>query len=259
MRWDPAQYGQFSDERSRPFFDLVGRVRAERPVRVIDLGCGPGDLTATLAERWPEAEVVGSDNSAEMISRATARTGDPANLHFEVQDIATWHPEPGTDVVISNAALQWVPGHREMVERWLDALPKGAWIAWQVPGNFNAPSHALMRQLADSLEWRGRLTGVLRHADVVAEPDGYLRLLLDHGWIGEAWETTYYHVLPGENPVLEWVRGSGLRPVLAALEPDDAREFERQYTALITEAYPKTPHGTVFPFRRIFCVGMKPA
>jgi trans-aconitate 2-methyltransferase len=257
MRWDPQQYGQFSDERSRPFFDLIGRIRAESPQKVVDLGCGAGELTVSLADRWPAADILGIDNSFDMIDRARMRAGDPESVQYELGDISTWQPDPETDVITSNAALQWVSGHREMIPVWLDSMPEGAWIGWQVPGNFTAPSHVLMRQLAESEAWSSKLAGVLRHTDVVAEPTEYLQLLLDNGWTGEAWETTYLHRLTGENPVLEWVRGSGLRPVLAALEPDDAAEFERQYTLLINVAYPQTNHGTFFPFRRIFCVGTK--
>ena len=166
-------------------------------------------------------------------------------------------PAADTDVVVTNAALQWVPGHRDMLARWLAALKPGAWFALQVPGNFNAPSHTLMRGLAESAAWAGRLAGVLRHDDVVGEPDDYLAIMLDAGCDADAWETTYYQLLPGANPVLEWVRGTGLRPVLAALSAEDARDFEAEYSALLAEAYPAGPHGTVFPFRRIFAVARK--
>lgn len=258
MKWDPARYVQFGDYRNRPFFDLVGRIRAEKPRVVVDLGCGPGNLTATLAGRWPKAEVIGLDSSVEMLRHAAADTVLP-NLTFSLGGIAEWVPSAGTDVVVTNAALQWVPGHVELLKKWLDALEPGAWFALQVPGNFNAPSHALMRELAESASWADRLSGVLRHSDAVGEPDEYLNVMLDAGCEADAWETTYYQVLQGENAVLEWVRGTGLRPVLAALPPNEAVEFEAQYSALLDKAYPATGHGTVLPFRRIFAVAHKPA
>jgi trans-aconitate 2-methyltransferase len=259
MRWDPGQYARFGDERSRPFFDLVGRIGAEAPRRVVDLGCGSGELTATLARRWPTATILGIDSSAAMIERA--RTHRHASLQdrlqFEVGEIADWRMEPDVDVVVSNAALQWVPSHRELISRWAKAAPAGAWLAWQVPGNFGAPSHVLMRELAASSAWAGKLAGVLRHEDAVAEPAEYLAMLQAAGFRAEAWETTYLHVLQGADPVLEWVRGTALRPVLAALSEDDARRFEREYAALLLEAYPPAEHGTIFEFRRVFCVGEK--
>lgn len=258
MKWDPARYVQFGDYRNRPFFDLVGRIRAQKPRGIVDLGCGPGNLTATLAERWPKAQVMGLDSSVEMLRHATAGTVLP-NLTFRLGGIAEWVPSAGTDVVVTNAALQWVPGHVELLKKWLDALEPGAWFALQVPGNFNAPSHALMRELAESASWADRLAGVLRHSDAVGEPDEYLEVMLDAGCEADAWETTYHQVLPGENAVLEWVRGTGLRPVLAALPPNEAVEFEAEYAALLDKAYPVTGHGTVLPFRRIFAVAHKPA
>lgn len=257
MKWDPVKYVQFGDYRDRPFFDLTGRVHAESPVQVVDLGCGPGSLTATLAERWPGADVVGVDSSAEMLSKARNATPGTPSLRFELTDIAEWMPAAETGVVVSNAALQWVPGHQDMMRAWLAALRPGSWFAMQVPGNFNAPSHALMRQLAASSRWAPKLQGVLRGGESVGEPADYLRILLDAGFTADAWETTYQQVLPGPDPVLEWVRGTALRPVLAALSPAEGAEFEAGYAAALREAYPSGVHGTVFPFRRIFAVGRK--
>lgn len=259
MKWDPAKYVQFGDYRGRPYSDLTARVLADAPRQVVDLGCGPGNLTATLAERWPLARVTGLDSSAEMLAQAAGYAERLPNLSFGGADIAGWMPAADTDVVVTNAALQWVPGHRDMLARWLAALRPGAWFALQVPGNFNSPSHTLMRGLAESPAWAGRLAGVLRHDDVVGEPDDYLAIMLDADCDADAWETTYFQLLPGPDPVLEWVRGTGLRPVLAALSGADARVFEAEYSTLLAEAYPAGPHGTVFPFRRIFAVARKRA
>ncbi|MCU1511186.1 MAG: trans-aconitate methyltransferase [Arthrobacter sp.] len=257
MKWDPAKYAQFGDYRDRPFFDLTARIHADNPRLVVDLGSGPGNLTATLAERWPKAQVVGLDSSPEMLAQAGGRRATTPNLSFSLADITAWVPPEEADVVVTNAALQWVPGHRELLPRWLDALRPGAWFALQVPGNFNSPSHTLMRGLAESESWSGRLSGVLRHDGVVGEAAEYLRIMLDAGCDADAWETTYLQLLPGENAVLDWVRGAGLRPVLAALSGEDARAFEAEYSARLTEAYPPSVHGTVFPFRRIFAVARK--
>ncbi|MET3810954.1 trans-aconitate 2-methyltransferase [Arthrobacter sp. UYEF3] len=257
MKWDPAKYREFGDYRDRPFFDLTARILADSPRRVIDLGCGPGNLTATLATRWPEAAVEGLDSSPDMLAKAGSLAAAAANLSFGPADIATWMPAPDTDVVVTNAALQWVPGHVELLPRWLEALGPGTWFALQVPGNFNAPSHALMRTLAESDEWSGRLAGVLRHDDAVAEPAKYLELMLDSGCDADAWETTYLQLLPGTDPVLEWASGAGLRPVLAALPPGEARRFGADYARLLNKAYPPGRHGTLFPFRRIFAVARK--
>jgi trans-aconitate 2-methyltransferase len=269
MKWDPSKYVEFGNHRDRPFHDLVARVRSVDPGKVVDLGCGPGNLTATLADRWPEARIVGIDSSEEMLLRAEAlrkqshpqqlSERNPDRLTFEQGDIADWAPDAETDVVVTNAALQWVTGHQEMLAGWLRDLKPGAWFAMQVPGNFTSPSHTLMRQLAESRKWSGRLGSVLRHDGAVGSPADYLGIMLDAGCAADAWETTYQQVLQGEDPVLEWVRGTGLRPVLAALSADEAADFEGEYSALLREAYPSTNHGTVFPFRRIFAVAQKPA
>ena len=159
--------------------------------------------------------------------------------------------------MVSNAALQWVPTHRELIQEWARMASPGTWLAWQVPGNFGAPSHVLMRELAESAEWSGRLAGVLRHNQPVAEPAEYLAMLTREGFAAQAWETTYLHVLAGTDPVLEWVRGTALRPIFAVLDEADARTFEAQYAALLREAYPPSETGTIFEFRRLFCVGQK--
>ena len=199
---------------------------------------------------------MGLDSSPEMLSKAEIHAAAP-RLEFRLGDMPGWTPSPETDVVVSNAALQWIPEHRELLPGWLEALRPGAWFALQVPGNFESPSHTLMRELAESPGWAARLDGVLRHDDAVAEPARYLEIMLDAGCAADAWETTYLQLLSGEDPVLEWVRGTGLRPVLAALTPEEGVEFETEYAARLAKAYPATAHGTVFPFRRIFAVARK--
>lgn len=255
MKWDPEQYAMFGDYRDRPFFDLTDRISATAPGTVVDLGCGPGNLTVALANRWPRADVLGIDSSQQMISRAQA-ANDTANVRFERADVARWQAA-GVDVVVSNALLQWVPGHDRLLARWLGELDSGAWFALQVPGNFEAPSHSIMRELAASPRWSAQLGSALRGSDAVDAPEQYLQLMLDAGFSADAWETTYLQLLQGADPVLEWVRGTGLRPVLDILDGDDARRFEAEYAAELRRAYPPGDHGTVFPFRRIFCVGNK--
>lgn len=256
MRWDPVQYSRFGSERGRPFFDLVGQVDATDPRRVVDLGCGPGDLTATLAQRWPGAEVLGVDSSSEMIATAAGRAG--GNLGF-VLGAAEKFSAAGVDVLVSNALLQWVPTHRELLRRWADELEPGGWLAFQVPDNFGAPSHLLLREVAESPRWRGLLGGTHRNADRVAAPADYLELLLGAGLRASVWCTEYQHLLPGPDPVLEWVRGTALRPLLGLLSDADAAEFETEYGARLRAVYPRHEYGTVLPFRRTFAVAEKPA
>ncbi|GAB3565006.1 methyltransferase domain-containing protein [Spelaeicoccus albus] len=257
MRWNPDSYHEFDAERSRPFHDLIGAVATHypdfRPRSIVDLGCGSGELTAQLGAKWPEARVLGIDSSPEMIDRTSAH--ESAQVNFSLDSIEDFTPPPGLDLLVSNAALQWVPGHPALLDGWMAAMGPGSVLAVQVPGNFRAPSHSLMREIANSGDFAAELAGVLRSGDVVAEPGDYLHRLADAGLAPTVWETTYLQVLAGENPVLDWVRGTALRPVLAALSAERAAEFERVYGAALQRAYPPTRHGTVFKFRRIFFIG----
>jgi trans-aconitate 2-methyltransferase len=246
--WDPARYLDFDDHRSRPFHDLIARVGAREPRHVVDAGCGPGHLTAVLAQRWPGARVSAFDSSPEMVAAARARGVDARQV-----DIAGWTPPPDADVVVTNAVLQWVPGHAALLPGWLAALPPGAWFALQVPGNHAAPSHALVRELVAEPRWRGSV--VLREENAVPEPAVYAELLAATGAAIDVWETTYHQRLTGPDPVLEWISGTALRPVRDALpEPDYAR-FRAELAPRLRAAYPATSDGgTWFPFRRIFAV-----
>jgi trans-aconitate 2-methyltransferase len=269
--WDATLYLRFGGERARPFFDLLARVGAEMPRYVIDMGCGPGNLTATLAQRWPSATVCGVDNSPQMIETArqlapatalrsagspdsgSVMTSHAPGLSFMLDDIRHWEPQSLPDVIVSNAVLQWVPGHRELLVRWADWLADDGWLAFQVPGNFDQPSHVILREMAESARWRPLLRDVELNRQS-ADPAEYAELLAGAGCEMDAWETTYVHILQGENPVLEWYKGTGLRPVLAVLDADQAADFLTEYGEKIRVAYPPGPFGTLLPFRRVFTV-----
>ncbi|MEU1086835.1 trans-aconitate 2-methyltransferase [Streptomyces sp. NPDC005892] len=259
--WDPGQYLHHAEHRARPFLDLLARVGelpgAPRP-RIADLGCGPGNVTLLLADRWPGGRITGYDNSPQMLERARAQA--TATLDFAEADAVEWVPSEPYGLIVSNALLQWVPGHADRFPAWLDGLAPGGTLAFQVPGNFTAPSHVLLRELAESRRWRDRLAGLLRHDDAVLEPAAYYDRLTGAGCAAvDVWETTYLQILHGEDAVLDWTRGTSLRPVLAALADDpEARDaFLTAYRDLLRTAYPEGPHGTVFPFRRIFAVARK--
>jgi trans-aconitate 2-methyltransferase len=254
--WDPEQYLRFGDERSRPFFDLTARIGADDPALVTDLGCGPGQLTAALAARWPGAQVRGLDSDPEMIA-AAGPLSVPGRLSFARGDLRQWQPEQPVDVIVSNAVLQWVPGHLDLLAGWAKALAPGGWLAFQVPGNFDQPVHVLLGELAASQRWRSALDGVALNRQG-GDLRGYADLLLRAGCRVDAWETTYLHVLPGEDPVLEWARGTALRPVLAVLDPPEAAAFCAEYGTLLAAAYPAAPYGTILPFRRLFVVAQAP-
>jgi trans-aconitate 2-methyltransferase len=266
--WDPASYLRYGDERSRPFYDLTARIAADRPRVVVDLGCGPGNLTATLPGRWPTARVLGLDSSAEMIESAeltrsaTAFDGAPSGasaVEFAVADVRTWAPGPEVDVVISNAVLQWVPGHEALLVRWARQLSPGSWLAVQVPGNFTAASHRALYATAEEPRWRALLDGVLRDAPV-SDAVGYADLLTGADCQVDAWETTYVHLLPAsgaaDHPVLTWMEGTALRPVRAALGGGGGawEAFRTDLGRRLGQAYPIRDGLVYYPFHRVFFV-----
>ena len=252
--WDPGHYLAYADERGRPFADLLARVSAVDPVDVVDLGCGPGHLTRLLAEVWPTARVRGVDNSPAMVEAARR---DVPDVDFELADLRDWVARgEQVDVVVSNATLQWLPDHLELLPALARRLRPGGWLAVQVPANFDEPSHTIRTELAAQEPYAA-------HTRDVAVPDShppaaYLDVLTRAGLEADVWETTYLHVLTGDDPVFTWVSGTGARPTLQAL-PDDLRpRFEAELRVRLRAAYPPREYGVVLPFRRIFAVGRRP-
>jgi len=261
VRWDPAQYRRYDDERGRPFLELLARVDSARgdadaPSYAVDLGCGPGQMTRLLADRWPAATVHGVDSSPEMIASAAEHAID-GRLDFAVGDIATWEADRPVDVLVANAALHWVPGHVDLLSRFAGALSPGGVLGFQVPDNFTEPSHTLLRDLRLSPRWRDQVGDDADRGAGVERPERYLQALVDAGLDPDVWQTSYLHVLQGEDAVLEWVKGTALRPVLSRLEGADREDFLAEYAAALRAAYPAAAFGTIFPFRRTFAVGRR--
>jgi trans-aconitate 2-methyltransferase len=250
--WDSAQYLRFSAERTQPAIDLAARIAIENPRRIVDLGCGPGNSTAVVARRWPTAELLGLDNSAEMI--AAAKKNLP-HCTWQIGDIGSWSPPNGFDIVFSNAALQWIPDHRHAVPRLLSHVANGGAFAFQVPANFDAAPHRLIRELGSSPAWRNFFLAPVRewHAE---EPSFYYDVLAPLASRVELWTTDYIHVVPGPEAIVEWYRGTGLRPWLDLLPTEENRSrFLADYLTAIANAYPRQKDGRVlFPFRRLFVI-----
>jgi trans-aconitate 2-methyltransferase len=256
MTWNPERYLAFGDHRTRPAVDLLARVALPAPARVADLGCGPGNSTALVAERWPDAEVTGVDNAAAMLARARASA---VRAVWVESDIAEWTPAERFDVIFSNAALQWLPDHATLLPRLFAHLAPGGVLALQMPRNFGSPSHVLLRAVADAGPWSAQLQPLLPR-EPVGPPARYYDLLAARAASLDIWESEYLQVLEGDDPVLSWTRGTALRPVQAALSAEELRAFEADYKERLRAAYPKRPDGrTLFPFRRLFIVACRSA
>ncbi|WP_224247078.1 methyltransferase domain-containing protein [Hyalangium gracile] len=252
--WNPAQYERFRDERKRPFFELLARVEASSPAQVVDLGCGTGDLTLVLAERWPTARVTGVDSSEAMVAEATRRA-HPDRVRFELADLARWTPAAPVDVLFSNAALHWLPEHPALLSRLVSLLAPGGVLAFQIPANFDAPSHRRIDEVRALPRFAATLAGVRRgQAEPLEQYEGWLAGM---GLAVDAWDTTYLHVLPGEDAVLQWLLGTTLRPVLAALGPEESQAFLDTLRPLLRADYPAAERGTPFRFTRRFVVAAR--
>ena len=251
MSWSPGQYTKFEDERTRPARDLLAAVPGGAGCAV-DLGCGPGNSTELLAARWPGARVSGVDSSPDMVAEARRRL---PGLAFELADIAAWQPAGPCDVIFANAVLQWLPDHARLLPRLVQQLRPGGSLAVQMPDNLDQPSHTLMQQDGP---WRARLEAVAGVRSAISSPSWYYGLLRPQCGRVDVWRTTYHHPLDGADGIVEWFKGSGLRPFLAALQADEREPYLQRYRAALAEAYPVQPDGTaLLAFPRLFIVATR--
>lgn len=253
--WDPAAYLAFADYRTRPFLELIAAVDLDAAsVRtIVDLGCGPGHLTRYLRQRWPRARIVGVDSSPEMIARARER--DEENVEYLVATATQWRPDEPVDLVISNAMFQWIDDQWSALDGVLDYLAPRGTLAVGVPDNSAEPAHRLLYELADREPYAAHLVGARRLAHL--GPERYLRFFTERGMRVNAWSTTYLQVLTGDDPVFTWISGTGARPFLEGLDGSMRERFADEYKALLREAYPTQPFGTLFPFTRTFAVASR--
>jgi trans-aconitate 2-methyltransferase len=258
VAWDPGQYLKFGGERLRPALDLLARIPAQTPARVVDLGCGTGSITRILAERFPRAAVAGLDGSAEMLASAAKSAKPGETIAWQQADIAIWKATPPVDLIYSNAALQWLKAHATLFPHLVGQLSPGGVLAVQMPRNHGAPSHTLMEaEIARRPALVERLKSKPRSLPP-GEPGFFYDLLRPICASVDIWETEYLHVLEGADPVVEWTKGTALKPVLDALEPGEREAFLTDYKAACRAAYkPRADGRTLFPFRRIFMVAVK--
>lgn len=251
--WSPEVYRRFEDERTRPARDLLAQVPIDAPRRVVDMGCGPGNSTELLVERFPAATVLGLDTSPAMLTEARQRV---PRASFAAADASTWLPEPGTDVLFANAIYQWVPDHLAVLTRQLAALEPGGVLAVQMPDNLVEPTHVLMRESAASGPWADRLRDAAR--DPLPPVSVYYDALRPWARRLDLWHTVYNHVLADAGAVVEWVRGTGLRPFLEPLTPEEQGAFLDDYRRRIAAAYPAARDGKVLlRFPRLFFVAVR--
>lgn len=253
--WSASQYVKFEDERTRPARELLARVPLPLAASAIDIGCGPGNSTELIAARYPAAKVTGMDSSADMLAAARQRL--PAATFIEA-DVATWMPREPVDLIFANAAFQWVPGHIEVVVRLMGRLTPGGVIALQVPDNQDEPSHVAMRATAAEGPWAPKFqTPIAR--EVIPGVDAYYDRLAPMSGHVDIWRTTYHHVLADIPAIVEWVKGTGLRPFLDRLDAAERAAFIAAYQAKLAEAYPQRVDGRVlFRFPRLFVLALKP-
>jgi trans-aconitate 2-methyltransferase len=256
--WNPHQYLQFAQERSRPCHDLVGRIELDRPQRVVDLGCGPGNSTQVLSRRWPSAELLGIDQSPEMIQAARLAVAD---VSWKIGKITRWASEEGErfDLIFSNAAMQWVDHHERVIPLLWNRVEEGGVLAMQMPANQDAPAHRFIRSVAASKRWRAVFPREGVRQWHVGTVEFYYDLLSPLGAKVDIWETTYQHVLPDLQAILEWYKGTGLRPFLDALAcEEDVARFLSDYRSQLSTSYPGRADGKIlFPFRRLFVIASR--
>lgn len=251
MTWNPNQYLKFSEPRLRPAVDLLARVTVENPKHVYDLGCGVGNITRILAQRWPTAVITGIDDSAEMLAQAAKES---SRITWARQSLATWTPDQPTDVIFSNAALHWLPNHERLFRSLVSRLSPGGTLAVQMPRNFSAPSHTAIADTVRDGPWRDKLEPLLI-SNPVADPTFYYSLLERDAAELDIWESEYLHALDGDDPVKEWTKGTWLKRFLDALDEPERSNFERAYAERVRAAYPRQANGkTLFPFKRLFIV-----
>ena len=252
--WDAEHYLRFADARTLPAVDLLSRITLEGPKRVVDLGCGPGNSTAPLKARWPDATVTGIDSSEELL--AAARRDHPG-VAFAAADIATWTAAPPCDVVFANASLQWVGDHQRLIPRLFAQVAPGGVLAVQMPRNHDFATHRLMRQVASEGEWRTRLADA-RDASPVKLPEFYYDLLAPRSAHFTIWETNYIQIMDGVQAIIAWLHGTGLRPFLARLTDAERPVFLDRYAALLAEEYKAQADGKILlPYPRLFFIATK--
>ncbi|MCJ2079946.1 trans-aconitate 2-methyltransferase [Methylobacterium sp. J-090] len=255
--WNPALYSRFEDERTRPAAELLARVPLDAPRLAYDLGCGPGNSTALIAARFPDAAVIGLDTSPAMLERARSRL---PGLAFAQADAATWLPERAPDLIYANAVLQWLPDHPVLLPRLFGLLAPGGVLAVQMPDNLAEPSHRLMRETARAGSWAGAIgdPAVAGRVGRMLDPAGYYDLLAPLAAEVDVWRTAYHHRMADAVAIVEWVSATGLRPFLEPLGPDEAAGFLAAYEAAIEVGYPPRRDGRrLLAFPRVFIVARK--